>query len=61
MITEITATVLAQEAQEADSIKMLSKKLDRLMYPVFINGILNIILTKCVNQVWILGNTNCID
>lgn len=43
MITKITETVLAQEAQEEDSIKMLSKKLDRLMDPIFINGILNII------------------
>lgn len=39
-ITEITATVLAQEAQEADSIKMLNKTLDRFMDPIFINKIL---------------------
>lgn len=32
-ITEITATVLSQEAVEADSIKMLSKKLDKFMDP----------------------------
>lgn len=37
MITEIVATVLAQEAQEVDSIKMLNKKLGRFMDPVFIN------------------------
>lgn len=37
---EITTTVLAQETQEADSIKMLNKKLDRFMDPIFINKIL---------------------
>lgn len=40
MITKITATVLAQEAQEADSSKVLSKKLDIFMDPIFINKIL---------------------
>lgn len=33
MIIEITTTVLVQETQEADSIKMLNKKLDRFMDP----------------------------
>lgn len=46
MLTEVIATVLAQEAQEADSIKMLIKKLDRFMDPIFINKILDFILCK---------------
>lgn len=37
MITETTTTVLSQEAQEADSIKMLNKKLDRFMDAIFTN------------------------
>lgn len=39
-ITEITATVLSQEAVEADSIKMVNKKLDELVDPRSINKIL---------------------
>lgn len=37
IITEITATVLSEEAVEADGVKMLSKKLEKFMDPRSIN------------------------
>lgn len=56
MITEITATVLAQKAQEADSIKTLNKKLNRFMDPIYINKVLEWINRAVISI--ILSKTN---
>lgn len=58
IITEITETVLSQEAVEADNIKMLNKKLDNFMDPRSINKIL-----KGIDRVIsaIILNTTSVD
>lgn len=56
--TEITETVLSQEAVEADSIKMVNEKLDKFVDPRFINNIL-----KRIDRVisFIIFNTTRVD